>query len=171
MADLRKDLAVALGVSAATVTRDAAAGMPTHSVDAAREWRAANRRARVSPPPRSGHAAVPEGATAAGPPRIPSTAAGVDASGATSDDYWTSRARREAAEAKIAERKLAELDGILIRADDVRAALARKAAAFREGIMQIPSRLAAVLAAETSQAKVHDLLEAELRATLLVLTD
>jgi phage terminase Nu1 subunit (DNA packaging protein) len=158
MADMRKDLARALGVSAATVTRDAAAGMPTDSLEAARDWRQKNRRARVAPPPRAGHAAPPEGAVAAGPPQLPDVA--------EEGDYWHSRARREAAEAKLAELKLAELQGVLVRADDVRASLAKRAAAFREGLLQIPARLSAQLAAELDQAKVHALIDGELRTVM-----
>ena len=36
-----------LGIAASTVVKDAKAGMPTDSVDAARAWRTANRRARI----------------------------------------------------------------------------------------------------------------------------
>lgn len=87
--------------------------------------------------------------------------------------YWTIRTRREKAEANLAELKLAEQQGQLVRADDVRSALAKRAAAFREGLMQIPSRLAAQLAAESgeAQAKVHGLIEAEIRAALAQLTE
>ena len=36
---LKKDLAVMLGISAAMVSKLAARGMPTHSIDAAKRWR------------------------------------------------------------------------------------------------------------------------------------
>lgn len=39
---LKKDLAEALGISGAMVSKLAARGMPTHSIAAARHWRAAN---------------------------------------------------------------------------------------------------------------------------------
>lgn len=84
--------------------------------------------------------------------------------------YWKSRARRERAEAELAELKLSELQGHLVRADDWAAALARRAAAFREGLLQIPARLSAQLAAETDQARVHTLLEDELRQVMAHLT-
>lgn len=87
------------------------------------------------------------------------------------DDYWRSRARREKAEAQLAELKLLEAHGQLVRADDVRAGLARRAAAFRESLLQIPSRLSAQLAAETSEARVHQLLEAELRTAVAHLVE
>jgi hypothetical protein len=84
--------------------------------------------------------------------------------------YHVAKTLREAAEAKIAQLKLAEMRGDLVRADEVRASLAKRAAAFREGLLQIPGRLSAQLAAETNQAAVHALLDAELRAVMAQLT-
>jgi hypothetical protein len=91
---------------------------------------------------------------------------GADGGDGAGPDYWASKGRREAAEADLAELKLAELQGALVRADDVRASLAKRAAAFREGLLQIPARLSAQLAAETDQARVHALIDAELRAVM-----
>ncbi len=88
----------------------------------------------------------------------------------TDSGYWKSRARRERAEAELAELKLRELQGQLVRADEWAAALAKRAAAFREGLLQIPSRLAAQLAAEADQARVHTMLEDELRHVMEQLT-
>ncbi len=153
-----KDLATALGVSAATVTRDAAVGMPTHSVDAAAAWRREHRR------PRHRAQQPPEGATAAGPPQLPSAAP--DKPDDSGGDYWASRARRERAEAELAELKLAEQQGVLVRADEVRAAYAKRAASLRESLLQMPSRLSAVLAAESAQVRCHDILQAEVHAIL-----
>ncbi len=153
-----KDLATALGVSAATVTRDAAVGMPTHSVDAAAAWRREHRR------PRHRAQQPPEGATAAGPPQLPSAAP--DKPDDSGGDYWASRARRERAEAELAELKLAEQQGVLIRADAVRAAHAKRLAGLREALLQVPARLAPVLAAETDQARCHDTLQREIHAVL-----
>lgn len=86
-------------------------------------------------------------------------------------DYQESRARREAAEAELAELRLAEEQGELIRADAVRSALSRRAAGLRDAILQVPSRLAAVLAPENDPARIHELLAAELRSVLLQLTE
>jgi hypothetical protein len=88
----------------------------------------------------------------------------------TDSGYWKSRARRERAEAELAELKLRELQGQLVRADEWAAALAKRAAAFREGLLQIPARLAAQLAAEADQARVHTILEDELRHVMEQLT-
>lgn len=92
-----------------------------------------------------------------------------DAGGDSSDrmaDYWEARSRREAAEAAIAEMKEAEMRGTLIRADAVRAAWASQLTAVRDALLQIPSRLAPVLAAESEMERVNELLEAELRQAL-----
>ena len=82
------------------------------------------------------------------------------------DDYMVSRTRRESAEAELAELRLAEQHGHLIRVDAVKQALANAFTATRDSLLQIPSRLSAVLAAETDAAKVHELLQLELHRAL-----
>lgn len=81
-------------------------------------------------------------------------------------DYWHSRARREKAEAELAELKLREQQGELVRVADVRAAMASKLAAMRDALLQIPSRLVPILTAETDPAKIHQSLEVELHQAL-----
>jgi hypothetical protein len=123
------------------------------------QW-AANARSRADSRP-----ATAIGAQLAGiapPSSAPST-------GPTEATYFASRARREEAEAKLAELKLQEQQGQLVRADLVRAATAKWAVAVRESMMQIPSRLAPVLAAESAAAKIHDMLQEEIRQALSVL--
>lgn len=66
----------------------------------------------------------------------------------------------------MAQLKLAELKGDLIRVEAVRAGLASILAATRDRFMQMPARLAPVLAAETDQAKVHDAVRDEIHAAL-----
>ena len=83
--------------------------------------------------------------------------------------YDQSRRRRELAEAKIAEMRQEEMQGALIRFDVVKNHLAKKISMMRDAFLQIPLRLAPVLAAETDQAKIHTLLETEIvRAMALV---
>jgi hypothetical protein len=87
-------------------------------------------------------------------------------------DYQESRARREAAEAELAELRLAEEQGDLIRTDAVRSAYSRRVASLREALMQIPARLSPVLAAaDGNTAMIHDQLMAELRQVLLQVTE
>jgi hypothetical protein len=87
------------------------------------------------------------------------------------DGYWASKARREKAEADLAELKLAEQRAELVRAADVRAAQARRLAALRESLLQLPARLAPVLAAEADAARCHETLQAELHAVLEQMTE
>lgn len=86
------------------------------------------------------------------------------------DSYETSRRRREAAEASIAEMKQAEMEGALIRVDAVRSSFASKISGARDALLQIPSRLAPVLAAEADILKVNTALEDSLRQALAELS-
>jgi phage terminase Nu1 subunit (DNA packaging protein) len=80
--------------------------------------------------------------------------------------YEEARRRRETAEANLAEMKQAEMQGTLIRADAVRTAWAAKITGARDALLQIPSRVAPVLAACSDLVEVTALLEAELRQAL-----
>jgi phage terminase Nu1 subunit (DNA packaging protein) len=139
-----------LGYAPSLISRYKGRGMPMESAGVARSWLHENVAMDVRTP-RDNDLAAPD-------TRPPT-------------DYHSARARRETAEAELAELKLAELQGQLVRADEWKAALAKRAAGFREGLLQIPARLAAQLAAETSEARVHALLDAELRQVLRQLTD
>lgn len=86
--------------------------------------------------------------------------------GQPTTSYEEARRRRETAEANLAEMKQAEMQGTLIRADAVRSAWAAKITGARDALLQIPSRIAPVLAAETDLVRVTALLEAELRQAL-----
>jgi hypothetical protein len=80
--------------------------------------------------------------------------------------YLRSRATQAEADARIAQLKAAELEGSLVRIDQVRAQLASQLAPVREGLLQIPARLASVLAAQTDAGRVQTLLEAEIHQVL-----
>ena len=101
-------------------------------------------------------------------PAPPPAAAEPSAEAVTS--YHVAKTLREIAEARLAELKLAEQRGELVRAVDVQSALSNKAAALREGFLQLPARLAPIMAAESDQARCHDILQAELRQVLEQLT-
>lgn len=81
-------------------------------------------------------------------------------------NYHIARTLREAEEARMARLKREEMEGLLIRVEAVRSAAANTLAATREALLQIPARLASVLASETSPARVHDLLQQELHQAL-----
>lgn len=84
--------------------------------------------------------------------------------------YEEARRRRELAEANLAEMKQAEMQGTLIRTDAVRSAWAAKITGARDALLQIPSRLAPVVAAETDLVRVTGLLEDALRQALAELS-
>lgn len=84
--------------------------------------------------------------------------------------YEVARRRREAAEARIAEMKQAEMEGSLIRVDSVRSSFANKLSGARDALLQIPPRLAPVLAAEPDMVRVTTLLEDAIRQALAELS-
>ncbi len=172
----RKALGTALGISGPMVTKLAARGMPCHDVDAARRWRDRHLEPARRKEARADTAGMPLAAPLAPAP----AAAPTDAATASLQapvaahappDYQASRALREHNEAELSGLRLAELRGELVRVDNVRHALARRAIAFRESLLQIPDRLAAVLAAETDEARVRGQLDGEIRGCLIALTE
>jgi len=154
---MQSELAAALGLHPSVVARDKARGMPTHTVEAARAWRLANVRARMDTPTREGASLT----SAAAPAPEPNAAT----------EYANARARREVAEANLAELRMREQSGELVKVDQVRAEIARIAVHTRESLMNLASRLAPVVAAETDQAKIEQLLEDEFRYVLIALAD
>ena len=116
--------------------------------------------------PRGKTSATLSEAPAGAPPAASALGAAAEHADSATTSYHVAKTLREAAEARIAQLRLAELRGELIRVDDVRSVYSRRIAALRESIMQIPPRLAAVLAAETDLGKVHDALQLELRQVL-----
>ena len=87
------------------------------------------------------------------------------------DGRWLlERARLVSAQADIAQFERDELDGSLIRVDAVRRVWAGAMVATRESLLQVPARLAAVVAAESDPAAVHTLLAREVHQALLNLS-
>lgn len=111
-------------------------------------WRVANTRARAEAGRR----------TPQGPKDQPTSAPG--------GDYQSARARRERAEAEKAELDLAERKGELKRVEQVRAPIAAALLSLREGLLQLPKRLAPQLVAEQDQSLIERKLDTEIRAQL-----
>lgn len=84
--------------------------------------------------------------------------------------YQQSRARQAAADARKAELELAELEGLLVRVDQVRAELATRLAPVREALLQIPARLAPLLAPQSDPGRIQTMLEAEIHKVLAPLS-
>lgn len=156
--------AVMMGVSPAAVTKAIAENRITTVRDGDKDkidpavaqiqW-AQNTRAR-SP---SSNAAPAADAT------TPATTKGNNESG-----YWDSRTSREEAEAGMAQLKLAELRKSLIPVDAVRAAFGTAFSSAREALMQIPSRIAPALAAESDPQKIQITLGDAIHAALMSLS-
>jgi hypothetical protein len=64
-----------------------------------------------------------------------------------------------------------ERSGKLISRDEVHVAAFNKYRTFRDGMLNLPDRLAAALAAESDSAKVHEILTTEIRKTLVDYAD
>lgn len=105
-------------------------------------------------------------AVAAAPSADEAAAAGGATSLQSDPGYQEARSRQAQADARMAELKLAETEGQLVRIDQVRAELASKLAPVREGLLQIPARIASTLAAQSDPARVQTLLEAEIHQVL-----
>ncbi len=129
------------------------------------QWQANTRPRAVRP-----LAPDPQTSAADYPPPVPIPAPVASAAGEPVDDYWVSRARREAAEAQIAEMKRSEIEGTLIRTDALRQAWSKRIATTRDALLQIPARMAPVLAAESDMDRVAAVLEDELRQALAELS-
>jgi phage terminase Nu1 subunit (DNA packaging protein) len=82
------------------------------------------------------------------------------------EQLLTARLERERADAQFASLRTAEAAGELVRTDAVRTAHARRLVILREALLQIPARLAPVLAAESEQTRCHDTLQREIQAVL-----
>ena len=81
-----------------------------------------------------------------------------------------SRIKSEIERSKLLEIKARVEAGRYVDAEDVKAAAFNKARVVRDGLLNIPDRLSAVLAAETNAAGIHEILSAEIRAALEELT-
>jgi len=165
-------LAQALDLTEGRVSQLKSQGMPVDSVEAAQAWRNAQQNiAARKPAPASAEALaaqhVAAQSVAAQPvavPFVPQTFPPL--SDFPDEDFQAARTRREIAEANLAELKEAEQNGKVIQTDAVRAAWSRRVAGTRDALLQIPSRLAPVLAAEPSMERIALLLETELRQAL-----
>ena len=129
--------------------------MPVDSVESARAWRKARQNiAARKPEPVANQAPV-----------IRANEVNEDGSelGESQDD---ARTRREIAEANLAEMKESEQRGELIRVDAVKTALAHAYSATRDALLQIPARLAPLLAADAEPASVQNSLYSEIHQAL-----
>lgn len=171
----QKELAKLLDISPAMVCRLAKKGMPTDTLERAQRWR----KRHIEPGRMKGIRHDPNRTTTlASVDQLPAahnvTVDETDSSSPMSDlnddasdeGFESARTRREIAEANLAEMKEAEERGELIRVDAVRAVLGRVFSVTRDTLLQIPSRLAATLAADADPASVQNNLHTEIHQAL-----
>lgn len=175
----QKELAEALSISPAMVSKLAKRGMPTDSLERAQRWRGRHLEPGRVKANRIGAATAPSMAT---PPASCAPLATVQASTldtteaapkpTIADDdtggegFLAARTRREVAEANLAELKFAEQQGVVIQVEAVRAAWAKRLVSIRDALLQIPGRLAPLAAAESNMEAVALLIEREIRQAL-----
>jgi hypothetical protein len=87
-----------------------------------------------------------------------------DAFGAA--QYSKARAVREHYQARLAKIEYEERVGSLVSKDEVQVASFNKFRQFRDAMLNIPDRIAAMLAAETGEAKCYEILATEIRKAL-----
>jgi hypothetical protein len=81
-------------------------------------------------------------------------------------DYFEARAVTETYKARLARLDYELRTGQLIRAEQVEEAAMELARTVRDSLLNLPDRLAAILAAESDPAKTHKILTDELRKAL-----
>ena len=153
----------ALNLSPASMTKLKKQGMPVDSVESAQAWRVARQNVaarKVAPP-----AVVANMASLPKPPP-PGYFPPPESPG---EDHQEARTRREIAEANLAEMREAEERGSLIRVEAVKTSLASVFSTLREALLQIPPRLAPLLAANSDPASVQNALHAEIHQALMQL--
>ena len=92
-----------------------------------------------------------------------------DAFGAA--QYSKARAVREHYQARLSKLEYEEKVASLISKDEVKIATFNKLRLFRDGMLNIPDRIAAMLAAETEAAKCYEILATEIRKALNEFSD
>jgi len=90
---------------------------------------------------------------------------------ASAPSYAQSRAVREAYQARLAKLDYEQRSGKLIEVDKVKASAFRTARTVRDGLLNLPDRVAHELAHETDPARVHLRLSKEIRTVLEALSD
>lgn len=86
--------------------------------------------------------------------------------GNAASTFAQSRAVKEAYLARLAKLEFEEKSGKLVEADQIKDEAFRLARTVRDGILNVPDRISAELAAETDAFKIHQRLSDELRKAL-----
>jgi hypothetical protein len=81
-------------------------------------------------------------------------------------EFQKARAIRESYQARLTKLDYEERSGKLVSKDEIQVVSFNLYRQFRDGMLNIPDRLAAVLAAESDSGRVHELLATEIRKAL-----
>ncbi|WP_168921875.1 hypothetical protein [Polaromonas vacuolata] len=166
----------ALMLSPATITKNKKLGMPVYSIEAAQAWRVARQNVaarKPAPPVTFPTPSPPRSYGRVGGDHFQSMIKEYETEVAVLDseeDHDAARTRLRISEANLSEMKEAEEKGSLIRLDAVKAVLSVAMATAREALLQIPSRMAPLLAAESDPGSVQNLLYAEIHQALELLS-
>jgi hypothetical protein len=158
-----------MGLSKAAITKLKYQGMPVDSVESALQWRKANQNIAARKALPAGARAFPDGSgyvidnAGMQPGADAAFGGGSDAFG---ESHEAARTRREISDANLAEMRESEMRREMIRLYSVRSALAVVISSTRDSLLQLPARLAPVLAAETDAARVNDLIQTEIHQAL-----
>ena len=85
--------------------------------------------------------------------------------------FEQARTLREGIRAELDRLKLDEARGNLVRRDDVERSAFECGRALRDAVLAVPDRVAAIVAAESDEHRVHEVIRAELMAALSGLSD
>ena len=157
----QSDIAKALQVDPACITRWARRGMPVHDIAAARRWRSENIRPRAKPMPRPDDA--PASASASVPTQQQTTEQG-------GSPYWTARTEREQAEAEKAKLEVLKMRGDLVERQRVERASYEAGRLLRDMVLAVPSKVAPEVLALQSAQEVEAKMRDELRRVLAELS-
>jgi hypothetical protein len=90
--------------------------------------------------------------------------------GGTGPSYAQSRAVREAYLARLAKLEFEQKSGQVVNVEEASRTIADMVMATRDGLLAIPSRVAAIIAAESDVRQVYQILDEEIRQTLTSLS-
>lgn len=159
----QSELARALGLSKQAVSKLKGQGMPVDSVEAARAWRDENLSVAARKETRE---SVPAALAAKSPDARVFPPIGDDDDG-EDEDFKAARTREKISEANMAEMNEAKMRREMINVAVVERQLATDYATTRDALLQIPARLAPLLAVETDTAAIQTMLDAELHQALV----
>lgn len=160
------ELGNALGLSKQAISKLKGQGMPVDSVEAAQAWREARQNVAARKPLPTARPPLPAPPAAPGPVFPQAAFPPPDYPDDLLEDHDAARTRLRIAEANMAEMNEAKMRREMINVSVVERQLATDYATTRDALMQIPARIAPLLASESDTAAIQTLLDAEIHQAL-----